>query len=290
MLVQMNLAEDLDDLITAELIEFGFKPSQRDTTLHRYCLWYEYHDRRISMVPHRIEVSKELKANPKYIEHKAVIAEITGRLRRGQDVTPYLTTGVTRLAKQGRDYLLLHWGILHLHLNLISTIDSKGFVTRSDDLLFIRVQKDTAHLIDIQPHNRPSPFEEKKLLEIADRNWPYLHMHIKGLYGERILNPDQIRAVRRANIIHPETVNGRMVMPTFGVTSAGSPGQATLSLDRNLSELRIIEAKIRGNFLNYFPMSARQWVIQVRLGGMWEKGFDVYETTTRHVHRFTLLK
>jgi hypothetical protein len=194
---------------------------------------------------------------------------------------------VSRIGKKGRDRLLIHWGIHHLHLKSLATIKPNGLVARADDLLFFRIHNKSVYFIDILAHDE-DVFEQKKLLEIVDRNWPHLHVQINGMQTELERTPEDIKILRRNNLTHMEQVNGRLIMPTTGASAAGTPDEATLSFNRHQRELRWLEHKIRRHFLEYFPMCAWQWMAHIRLSGIWEKGFDIYETSINQPLRIQL--
>lgn len=288
MLILMNLAQDLDQLVTEHLLTFGYLAGDQDTPIHRFCIWFEHSERFVPHVPHQIELSQELRTNPKYESLKPVIEEIANKLRQGRDITPYQSNRAPKLASRGRDHLLIHWGIRHLHLSLFSTMQSNGFVTRSDELLFFRVHGNAVYLIDILAHAEPDVFEEKRLLEIVDRNWPFLHMQVNGISVGRQSTPKEIKTHRRNNMSYFGQVNGRLIMPTMGPSAAGTPTEASLSFNRHQRELHRLETEIRRDLLSYFPKCAEQWIAHIRLLGVWDKGFDIYEISTNQSMRIQI--
>ena len=274
MLILMNLVDDLYTLTTEQLCSFGYQPCGQDNPYDRFCMLYEYKTRHISPIPRKVEISRELRRNNRYNACKPIIIEIINRLRNGKDVTPYLSKLAPKF--DFHDKQLLYWGIHHLHLSPLSTI-SNGFVNRADNLLFARIENKTAYLIDILPHAEPNIFEQKRILEIADQNWPHLHKEVFGITPSSPLNTSEIKSLRNNNGNMLEYVNNRTVMPTMGVTAAGTPSDATLTFDRFQIKLGQLESEVRRDFLKFFPCFIPPWMTHVRLLGVWEKGFDICE-------------
>ena len=218
MLILMNLIEDLNFLVTDQLCNRGCQPRAQDNSYVRFCMYYEHSARLIAPIPRQVEISSELMLHKRYNANKPVITEIINRLQGGEDLTPYLSKGVAEF--NSHDQHLLYWGNHHLHLSPLATIKN-GFVKRSDDLLFVRVEKGAAYLIDILPHADPNLFVQKRVLEIVDNNWPNLHREVFGITGES-LNPDEIKGLRKHNANTIDHVNNRSIMPTMGVTAAGT--------------------------------------------------------------------
>lgn len=286
MLICMNLGEDLDRILMAELADVGHHGEHDERPINRYCLWYEMQERLVPQQAYTVVVSTQLKANPKYRALKAELGEVITALKTGESLTPYLSSRIFKPGRKGRDHMQLHWNIKHLHLSPLKTLKPGGFVERADNILFFRIKEATAYLIDILPHDELDLFEQKSILEIVERNWPYLHKEIRGVLAGDELSAQDRHQLRRANLTHFESIDGRVIMPTSGVSSAGSSTEASLSFDRHGKELRSIEANIRARFLEYFPKSADRGLAHVRLTAMWERGFDVFEMFTSQAIRF----
>lgn len=141
----------------------------------------------------------------------------------------------------------------------------------------------------MDPHEDPSAFERKSLLEVVERNWSHLHHRLRTGYAERELNTGERRALRRGNVIHMEEVDGKLIMPTFGVSTAGSPADATRAFDRQQLQLRELEQMLRDRPADVFPEIVELEAAHVRLQGMWEHGFDLIEMSTGLARRFQIL-
>ena len=78
------------------------------------------------------------------------------------------------------DALLNDWGIHHVHLG--TTIDSDGFVTRTEPVLFARFDSANAYLIDVLPHGS---WSLQRLVKDLYDNWSasIKHFRINGVLG-----------------------------------------------------------------------------------------------------------
>ncbi|CAB3804315.1 hypothetical protein LMG28688_05950 [Paraburkholderia caffeinitolerans] len=221
--------------------------------MDRFALLYTRAERTIPPVPYDVRLSAEIQQNPKYQTRRKAFDEIVSRLRKGESVRPYLSKLAVRAAFQ--DTLLLTWGIHHLHLNSIDTMNEHGFVTRkygTSDLLLLRIKDQTAYLIDIVSHGEPELFDNPRLLEIVDRNWPDLHFSNKLVTGAAF-SPEQVKNLRSNHANFAIQVNGRTVMPTLGIMASGVPVEVWGWYRAFQVQLRNVEADVRRRFYEYFP-------------------------------------
>jgi hypothetical protein len=289
MQIMIDLCHDLDLAIAGELQALGHAPSDTEKPLDRYCLWFEMREREIPQRPYRVLRSRELQSSNESQRLALVLSEVEAAFQEGLPVAPYLSARAAKVGKAGRDHMLLHWRIRHLHLSPISTKKPNGLVARADELLFFRIEGDEVHFIGILPHADPSAFERKALLEVVERNWPHLHHRLRTGYAERELTPAERRALRRGNVMHMEEIDGKLIMPTFGVSSAGSPADATRAFDRQQLQLLDLERMLRNQPADVFPEIAELESAHVRLKSMWEYGFDLVETSTGLERRVQIL-
>ncbi|HEM7888947.1 MULTISPECIES: hypothetical protein [Burkholderia] len=254
-LLAMDLVADADSIAVQLLSNLGYKPKPRDTAFDRFAILFTRAERTIPPVPYEVRLSDDIRQNPKYREHRKAFDEIVSRLRKGESVHPYLSTRAVRAAYQ--DTLLLTWGIHHLHLNSINTVDKRGFVARKhgeSELLLLRIKDDTAYLIDIVSHGEPDLFDNPRLLEVVDRNWPELHFAPKAITAEAF-SPDQVKALRSNHANFSIHVNGRAILPKAGVTATGVPIEVYGWYRALHAELRNVEADVRRRFYEFFPHS-----------------------------------
>jgi hypothetical protein len=294
MLLLIDLEADLSDLVREALERepWGYSPKSSDTPLDLYALWFEAKHKIVDVRPRRVHVSREMHGNPLASKLRDVLAEIQRAFRRGTDLTPYLPSNSGRLGKAGRDRLLLHWGIRHLHVSPWSSIGPSGSVARSAHHLFFWVTDDDAYFLDVRPHARSESYdyEDESLLEIVGSNWPHLLMPVvrKDARMVQEITREQRHTLRRKNVNLHEVIGGRMVMPASGVTAAGSPVQATLEFDRLTHSLRSLERRIRSVPMEYFPSLAERAVACVKLVAIEQGEVELYETVGRE-YRKTLL-
>ncbi|MDR5771145.1 MULTISPECIES: hypothetical protein [unclassified Caballeronia] len=156
-----------------------------------------------------------------------------------------------------KDYLLLSWGVHHLHLNSIDTAGKDGFVSRErgkSELLLLRLDGEKAYLIDIVSHAEPYLFENPRLLEIVDRNWPELHIAPNMVTGN-IFTPQQIKALRSNGANYAITVNGRTIFPK-PVMAGGVPMEVQMWYRVLRDELTDVETDVRRRLYEFFPYKA----------------------------------
>ena len=254
-----------------------YNPNEK--AVDRYCLWHEIQERLVLPHNYRVFVSQELKGNRKYSQLKAVLQEVKTAFRSGGSLSPYLSSRVSNFGKKGRDYMLQHWHIRHLHISPVSSIDGKGLVQRADDLLFFKVEGDCVYFLDILSHAEPNLFEQKRLLDVVEKNWPKLHGHVwvRGRSSEKTLNPEEVRRLRRRNVNMFESIGERIIAPGMGVSAGGTSLDAVRTYDRHQEELGHLEARIKTRFWECFPQCMSQGLAHVRLTGLWESGFDTHE-------------
>ncbi|MCY0856644.1 hypothetical protein [Cupriavidus sp. D39] len=213
LLVAMNFVADLDAITIERLDHLGYQAKLGDTVLDRFAVLYTHTERTIPPVPYELRFSDEIRQNPKFKTHRKPLEEIMSRLRRGESLRPYLSTRAVRAAYH--DPLLLTWGIHHLHLNSIDTLDKRGFVERKrgeSELLLLRIDGQTAYLIDIVAHDELDLFDNPRLLTVVDRNWPELHFAPKSVTSE-VFTPQEIKALRSNRTNFAIQINGRTVLP-----------------------------------------------------------------------------
>ncbi len=155
-------------------------------------------------------------------------------LAEGQSVNGFLSTRIEFATGKGsRDGLLWDFGLHHFHLSRKPHSDKKiwekGFVERSDYLLFAIITQNHAYLVDVRPHQDPQNlgWVRQELRKIVYRNWPELiEPHIlRGVRGDMVTD-EELRELRRKNVNHCPELGGRAVAPLGGGTMAD--GSSTL--------------------------------------------------------------
>jgi hypothetical protein len=287
LLVAMNLVDDLDAITIERLTHFGYRGEGRDRAFDRFAMLYTYTERTVPLMRYTVRFSAEITQNPKFKIHRKALDEITSRLRNGASVRPYLSKKA--VIPSHKDALLLSWGIHHLHLNSIETIGKAGFVSREhgkSELLLLRLEGQTAYLIDIVSHAEPYLFENPRLLEIVDRNWPDLHIAPNMVTGN-VFTPEQIKALRSNGVNYAISVNGRTVFPK-PVMAGGVPIEVQMWYRVLRDELTNVEADVRRRFYEFFPHKVspsltRPAIHDVRLVGIEDDFFILRDSATQRL-------
>ena len=167
-------------------------------------------------------------------------------LTEGQSVNGFLSTGIEfATGERSRDELLWDFGLHHFHLSRKpysgKKIEGKGFVERSDYLLFAIITQNHAYLVDVRPHQDPQKlgWVRQELRKIVYRNWPELiESHIlRGVQGD-MLTDEKLKELRRKNVNHCPKLGDRAVAPLGGGTMAdGSSALCKVMAMRLLHEI-----------------------------------------------------
>lgn len=280
MLVGMQFVRDLDLMVLARLAEHGYTGQQGENAVSRFALLIGHTERLIPKRKYKVHTSQELAKRQLPADNARALAEIVHRLQNGLSLKPYLSKRVER--PETGDGLLLSWGILHLHLNPISTVGSNGFVARSDTLLMLRLVDNQAYLIDIQPHSDPNWTVDTRLLEIVNRNWPELLMAISGV-TPRQHTPAEMKALRSTHTNFAIGVGERTISTNI-VSSGGIPMDALRQYDALCTELENVERDVRQRFYMYFPHSLRMispWIQHIKLASIEDEFFTLDNQTTQ---------
>ncbi|HWW07603.1 hypothetical protein [Collimonas sp.] len=283
MLILMNFAADLDSIAIKKLSAYGYAPNPQDTARLRFNMLYTLTQRVIPQQQYTVEFSTELLENPKYEQFHAEVDEIVQCLRVAADMTPYLSKKAPEF--DARDPLLLQGGIHHLHLNSVSTVGTDRFVARAfgkAELLFLRIENGTAHLIDIRSHSDSNRFVGTQLLEIVDRNWPHLHFAPVGVTGN-VFSEATIKDLRKINVNYALEINGRAINPTMGLMTDGTPLEAIMQFDHLTTLLSSLETDIRKQFRKYFLHPSKQFNADVRLVAYDGKSCTILERISNQI-------
>lgn len=202
MMVYMNIEKDLEGIVAAMFQCSGGRSNQPLRPFRQFAQLFDHADRQVPDKIYTVHLSSELQKKSNWFPPKGPLREVITRLEQGQTIRPYLSKEVALIDRSDR--LLRHWKIKHLHLEAMSTIDKKGFVKRSGDLLFFRVEGDCVYLIDIlphPPHGSTIEWSNTELVKIVDRNWPHLqHLISNSSPQESVLEDAMYAAMRSKNV------------------------------------------------------------------------------------------
>lgn len=209
MLVYMNFLDDYRQLLLKELKQRGLPTKMSKTRRAEIESWsafklfskfYDNESRQVPQQKYSVHISDELQqklaAAPPYRDNLKKIIQL---FEEGKPIQPYLSEDAQQPVQT--DWLLLHWGLNHLHVSSGKPY-KPGLVERMGVWLFFRVKGADAYFVDVRPHQREEMLKTR-LLEIVDRNWPELHRCLPGVVGEEPpLSEEQIATLRRKNGNH----------------------------------------------------------------------------------------
>jgi hypothetical protein len=127
--------------------------------------YINWRSRYVGQRPRTVTVEPAAKSDPRWSAHASAIEAFLDKVRRGDDLTPHLsiephTRGYAPAARASgatsedrwsdKDFLLNVMGFHHFHLG--TTIQKRGHVDRTDELIFAEVHRDTFKLIAIFGH------------------------------------------------------------------------------------------------------------------------------------------
>jgi hypothetical protein len=108
-----------------------------------------------------VEVESTASSEPRWSTLQPQIEAFLDKVRRGDDLTPHLsldphTRGFTPNASaaarwEDKDFMLNVMGYHHFHIGI--TIEPKGFVTRTNELVFAKVTRDKFIVVSIFDHS-----------------------------------------------------------------------------------------------------------------------------------------
>lgn len=243
-MANINFIADLQEITAQELSNLGHSTApgeDLDTILMRYLNVI----RRIP--PARswnIKQSKELINKPLSKEIRTGLQQFIKKAESGEDLKPHLSTQIDN--PDYKDLMFYDWGVFHFHLGTAPHRKRKGFIKRTDELLFAITDINTAtmYLIDIYPHK--GGFTNQELLRIIEENWveilePYT---IKGVVRLTYNASDEdIGILRNAGInTMLQTPGGRcLAQMGGGITGAGTSARNRMEADRIRREVQQLE-------------------------------------------------
>lgn len=236
---------ELEELIRQDLLgELGPDPSGELAAMRLGDLLIVYLNWRFRFVserPRAAHLSSELLTSPKYLEHRAAIDDIVGKIKAGDDLSPHLSKRAstayepTRKRKASRavrkdlDLLLSEWNIHHLHLSTV--VGPDGYVGRTTDLLFVNFQHENSYLIAIYPHG---DWTRTDLGLISVRNWPdaRIFSKLEGVLGlAEPVAETELPALRNAGLTTLLEFDGAVYAPAGQSTAGTSIAASTWSIN-----------------------------------------------------------
>ena len=194
--VKINLFKDYADAARCEMKRLGFEGLQSvaDDDHAAVRLFSKLNRRIIQPRPRQVLKARDFNCPPKY---ENGISQLENALRKGQDVTPYMTREFYDATFD--DGLLDHWVIHHFHLG-IGLKDDGRFIKGTENILLCRIDDAQAYFITVAPHGwhiPDPPWYKQELVEIIHGNWPesIATMRLHGFTGDG-LDDGQVQTLR----------------------------------------------------------------------------------------------
>jgi hypothetical protein len=143
-------------------------------------------------------------------------------IREGHSLDRYLSS-LVRFA-DGRDLLLAHAGIHHLHMS--NGAGQHGRVMRTPEVVFVAFQPTDAYVIGIWGHESDGAnWSERAILETIIRNWPDAGILFRSGFATGLVTDfgdAERQTLRRAGLNLAIEVDGA-VWSSLGATATGAP-------------------------------------------------------------------
>lgn len=261
--MSINLSESLRNYVLANLphdrtnaeVVAALSDMAPAELLVRYINWQ---NRLISVSPREVLQSPTFAENPLVQARSTTVRKIVKDIERGDDLAKYLSRGIQvgfllprdpskkeLHRRRDLDLLLNDWGIHHLHIS--TTVEADGFVERDGPLIFAAFKQRTAYLIDVMSHR---DWTNEHLIQVIVRSWPNagLVFELKGIIpSKQNWTAGERAQLRGAGLSTAVTIDSRSFMPSFGISTAGTSTQASLTAMRILRTLKQFEEKLNAN-------------------------------------------
>ena len=162
--IQMDFQKDLISMMEAKLKSMGYSVSSGLDNRNIKIKYFNVLLRMVSIAPRRVIESKEFNC-PR--ESDLAYKYFVAKSEKGENLNPYLSRNLSDL--NYNDPMLNDWGIHHFHLG--ASLETDGFMARTDTLLFAKVTEDKIYAINIDRHGA---WTQQALVEVIHNNWPEL--------------------------------------------------------------------------------------------------------------------
>ncbi len=221
-------------------------------------IYLNWQSRLVATLPRQVLWSRAFDANPVRTERAATVAAIIEDIEQGRLLTKYLSRSVNvgfalpanRSKKQlGRrrdlDLLLNDWGIHHLHIS--TEVEADCFVKRGGPVIFAIFKPERAYLIDIMDHG---DWAREQVIRVIVETWPNdgLVNELKGVLGMSRSYTDKERVqLRAAGMSTFVELDGRVYLPSLGISTAGTSTATTMHAMRILRALKHFEEQAKAD-------------------------------------------
>lgn len=213
--------------------------------------YHNWTSRLVEARPRKVHISSSLTANIPQSHHALVFNTIKSDIEAGRPLTKYLSRGVKIAAgiplldkkfnrRRDLDLMLTSWQMHHLHLS--DNEESDGFVSRTQDLLFVIFRRGDAYIVDIMPHGS---WSREHLLRVAQEELPgAMAVHVlEGAIGlAHSYTDEEHQALRNAGINGLRMIGNKVVMPAGSISTAGTSYAATRAAQEAIQALESFEA------------------------------------------------
>ena len=258
--VKINLFKDYADAARYEMKRLGFDGLQSvaDDDHAAVKLFSKLNRRIIQPVPRQVLKARDFNCPPRY---ENGINQLENTLRKGQDVTPYMTRRFYDATFD--DGLLDHWGIHHFHLG-IGLKDDGRFINDTEHIVLCRIDDAQAFFITVAPHGGhipDPPWYKQELVEIIHANWPdsIKTMRLHSGNGDS-LDHSQVRRIRaKKGNFAPRMQDGTVYMPLgYGTVVNGSNIRDVAFADEVEDNAELIEKRV----IDFYPQMREQAKLQ----------------------------
>ena len=248
----MDFQKDLREIAENMLDYYGLKHTPPETTEDKLHRWLNTQFKLIEPLPRKLFFSKKIQNHSLPADLIDGYDLVKAKLTNGVDVNGHLSKSIFYNDKP--DYLFYDWGIYHLHLSKEQDSKNRFFLKRTDELLFLYLNKANAYLIDIRPHNEDYVFAQKELLQIIHEEWIEVlePFKLKGMMvAQEINNAEDIHKLRDAGVLVVHKVGNDSYMPMGGgLSTAATSINVTTESDRLTIMARNAEKWINENIID----------------------------------------
>lgn len=231
--LEFNYKDSLSLILKSELNSLGYDMSPlndfKDVLKAYYTVRFRLVEKRPRMV-HKacsFQCPLALMKGLSFLEQKFI---------RGDNINPHLSKELRNLNYV--DGMMFDWGIHHFHLG--ETLDNRGLIERTGDVLYAMVKQNDVYFIMIAPHGN---WVCKDLLEIVNTEWPSIFDDCRLAKGNSLVfipSELDIKTARKSHInMNVELSDGTvLVSPGMGMMTDGTSAMVMHQIIRFCNELK----------------------------------------------------
>lgn len=191
----LNFDSDFDEILVSELSDYNYLVDPTLDSEKIRMKYFNFKRRLIHQIPRQVLISKEFSC-PQELQNGFDL--VKQKIENGDNLITHLSKNLTDL--DYNDSLLNDWGIYHLHLGENLETNGSGFIQRTGPVLFVRIDKEKALLINVLPHGS---WTKQQMVKVIHDNWPesietYLMKDVIGL--SHVPTDDDIKKMRKFGV------------------------------------------------------------------------------------------